>query len=177
MLFAQAETNRRREAEGRLPVSGIWLWGGGELPRLRPPSRYGSVFADHPLAVGLAKWSGVVCQPLAGVERVVVPAVSAGPVLVVWHRVWPAVLDADPSAWARELVRLESWVRDVQRLLASRRLEHCTLDACDGSPLRIARLDRWRIWRRVRPLSRLLDQDARGNSSIVASVETKTQGW
>jgi hypothetical protein len=156
MLFAQAEANQRREAEGRLPVSGIWPWGGGELSAVSVPPRHAIVFADHPLAVGLARRTGVALHPLAGVERGLATVVAEGPALVVWDRLWPAVLDADPVLWSEELVRLEDWLGQVQGLLASRRLRHWTLDACGGKPRRIARRDAWRLWRRVRPLAGML---------------------
>ncbi len=156
MLFAQAEPNRRREAEGRLPVSGIWPWGGGELSNLEPRSRHSSVFADHRLSVGLARWAGVALHPLAGVECGLAAAVAEGPVLVVWDRLWSAVLDADSVVWSAELVRLDDWLAEVQGLLASRRLHHWVLDGCHGHPRRIARLDAWRLWRRVRPLAAML---------------------
>ena len=153
MLFAQAEPNRRREAEGRLPVSGVWPWGGGELSNVEPRSRYSSVFADHPLSVGLARRAGVALHPLAGVECGLAAAVAEGQVLVVWDRLWSAVLDADSVVWSEELVRLDDWLAQVQRLLASRRLHHWILDGCHGHRRRIARLDAWRLWRRVRPLA------------------------
>jgi hypothetical protein len=156
MLFSQAEINRRREADGRLPVSGIWPWGGGELSSLQPLPRYRAVFADHPLSVGLARRAGVALHPLTGVERGLAAAVADGPVLVVWDRLWPAVLDADPLVWSAELVRLEDWLGQVQGLLGSRRLHHWTLNGCHGNPRRIARRDAWRLWRRVRPLARML---------------------
>ena len=156
MLFAQAEPNRRREADGRLPVSGIWPWGGGELSDLEPRSVHASVFADHPLAVGLSRRSGVTHHPLTWVEGGLATAVAAGPVLVVWDRLWPGVLDADWELWTAELVHLEVRLAQVQGLLASRRLHHWALDGCDGKPRRITRLDAWRLWRRVRPLAGML---------------------
>jgi hypothetical protein len=156
MLFAQSEPNRRREADGRLPVSSIWPWGGGELSGVQARPRHAFVYADHPLAVGLARRTGVALDPLAGVERGLATVGAEGPVLVVWDRLWPAVLDADPVVWSEELVRLEDWLRQVQGLLASRGLCHWTLDVCDGRRWRIARRDAWRLWRRVRPLADLL---------------------
>lgn len=157
MLFAQAEVNRRREAEGRLPVSGIWLWGAGRLSGLHPQARHQSVFADHPLAIGLARQAGVARQPLAKVEGGLTSAVAKGPVLVVWDRLWPAVLDADPVAWVRELAQLEHWLGRAQKSLAYREPRHWTLDGCNGNPRRIARLDAWRLWRRLQPLATMLD--------------------
>jgi hypothetical protein len=156
MLFAQAEPNRRREGQGRLPVSGIWPWGGGALSDWQPHSPYGSVFADHPLAVGLARRSRVAAQALAAVASGLELALRQGPVLVVWDRLWPAVVDADPRAWAQGMAHLEDWLGQAQRLLGSRRLDHWDLDGCDGSRRRIGRLDAWRLWRRVRPLGELL---------------------
>jgi hypothetical protein len=156
MLFARAEPNLRREATGKLPVSGIWPWGGGALSDLQPRARYRAVFADDPLAAGLARRAGAALHPLRGVEPGLTEAAALAPVLVVWDRLWPAVLDADAKRWAMEVVRLEDWLVRLQGLLRAGDLHRWTLDACGAGRWQLARRDAWRLWRRVTPLSAML---------------------
>jgi hypothetical protein len=156
MLFSQADSNRLREAEGRPTVSGIWLWGGGALSSLQTQPRPRVVFADHPLAVGLARYAGVDLHPLTRVERDLETVFFDGPVLVVWDLLWPGVLDADPVAWSEQLLRLEGWLGQVQGMVAAGRLRHWTLDGCGAGRWRIAHRDAWRLWRRALPLDRRL---------------------
>lgn len=92
MLFHHSEVNRRREAVGLPTISGLWLWGGGQL--LPPPSLaggastpagssssqfggaaipvgssspqadYAQVYSTDPLALGLARACGIPTAPL-----------------------------------------------------------------------------------------------------------------
>jgi hypothetical protein len=156
MLFASAEPNLRREAAGRLPVSGIWVWGGGSLNAVQPVARYGAVVADHPLAAGLARQTGAALHPLGGVEGGLPGLAVGSPVLVVWDRLWHAVVDADAMTWAAELMRLEAFLVSVQNLLRGGRLERWTLDSCGAGAWRIDRRDAWRLWRRTAPLAAVL---------------------
>jgi len=156
MLFARAESNRRRVAEGRLPVSGIWPWGGGDLAQLPRVSRSGSVFADHPLALGLARLADIRAHPLAEVGRGFEDALAQEAILVVWDRLWPAVLDAAPMTWVREIVDLETWLRQVEAVLAGGQLCEIRLDGCQGQTWQTGPLARWRLWRRSRPFRQLV---------------------
>lgn len=56
MLLHECEANRQRERRGLLPVNGLWLWGGGWLPSIKPP-RWNQVFSDDVLAQSLASLS------------------------------------------------------------------------------------------------------------------------
>lgn len=156
MLFAQARPNREREAQGRLAVSGIWPWGGGDLADLHLDSRHRVVCADHPLAVGLARRAGLTVQPLAAVDKDPALVLDQGPALVVWDRLWPAVLDADPVAWAAGLRDLEAWLGQLQGRLGAGKVQGWTLDGCGAGRWGIAHSDPWRLWRRVRPLGQWL---------------------
>ncbi len=64
MLFHHSEVNQRREAAGIPSLNGLWLWGGGSL--VAPPGQasYERVFSADPLALGLARASGIPTAPL-----------------------------------------------------------------------------------------------------------------
>lgn len=87
MLLHQHSVNERREAEGKLPVNSLWLWGGGVLQTgLEQP--YTAVFSHDPLATGLA---GVAARPLPNGLNALLPQRSDRNLLVLdwaeygWH--------------------------------------------------------------------------------------------
>jgi hypothetical protein len=81
MYLHEHDVNKRREAQGKRPINGLWIWGGGVAPeknaRLIPP-----LFGDDPLFRGYwescsgayADWDGDLdrCRELAQGEFVVV---------------------------------------------------------------------------------------------------------
>jgi hypothetical protein len=62
MLFFEHAVNRRREASGRAPVDGLWLWGGGTL--VPPATLAPRIFAAAGLATALGGSVGLACLPL-----------------------------------------------------------------------------------------------------------------
>lgn len=137
MLFFDLPVNARREAAGRLPVSGLWLHGGGEL----------AAAASHPFAslegadlllAGLAASAG----DASGDER-----------LVVSRDAWRAVQDADPSAWQQALAGLEL---RLPQLMSQGELR---LYPCHGQCHIYRPAHRYRVWRRPRSLREMMRRD------------------
>jgi hypothetical protein len=150
MLFFQSEVNRRREQQGQLPINGLWLWGGGTLPRIdRGP--WQQICATHPLARGLAQLAGL---PLITTPP---PEPAPGPTLWLWDELLPPVLDGDPQAWAEALERLEPIIAGQEQALARRHLGCLYLYPCNGKRCRLTPGMRYRFWRRTRPIAGRLD--------------------
>lgn len=63
MLLHAHPVNQAREAHGQPAVNSLWLWGVGRAPRL-PASRWQSVTANDPVALGLARMAAVRHLPL-----------------------------------------------------------------------------------------------------------------
>jgi hypothetical protein len=63
MVLHDHPVNVAREAAGKPVVNGIWPWGGGQLGTFPVTSRYGLICSDSPLAIGLARASGVPVLP------------------------------------------------------------------------------------------------------------------
>jgi len=59
MLLSVSPVNQARVARGEPPVTSLWLWGGGALPRV-PGGGWTGVASDEPLSCGLAQLAGVV---------------------------------------------------------------------------------------------------------------------
>lgn len=140
MLFHAAPANAEREAAGQVPVSGIWLSGGGALPTTLPaaPAPRWQGDADA-LSRGLQQWRGQQQTGAAAAEGIVVE---------LFLDALQAIAAADPDAWLTSLQSLEA-------RLAQRQREPGTwvLHRCDGQCHHWQRGDRWRWWRRPRPLS------------------------
>lgn len=63
MVLHGHPVNAAREARGEPAINSVWLWGAGRLPAVRC-TRWHSVSADDPLALGLARAAGMRQRPL-----------------------------------------------------------------------------------------------------------------
>lgn len=154
MLLHQEPVNEAREAAGRPAINGVWLWGGGEMPsRLRAP--FGTVWADDPLAQGLAGAAGVTAHPLPqGGEDWLQRAAGNGDQLLVLQHAWRPVLHQEPEAWRVAVEGLErDWLVPLLRALDRRRIGQIRLLTLSGFEVELHPRPWWRRWRRGRPLS------------------------
>ena len=69
ILLHTSAVNAAREARGALPANSVWFWGGGCLPRTGIV-HWARLWADDPLAQGLARLTGVESQaaPMNGTQ-------------------------------------------------------------------------------------------------------------
>lgn len=145
MLFHAHPVNAAREARGVPAVTALWVWGGGVLPPA--PAACRPVFASSPDARALGAFCGQ-SQPLpdhvdplpcngAVVLDALAPHAESGDVLG-----WRAAAAALDQAWFAPLKHVE-WGAEGLRII----------DPVNGRGIHLDRLDRYRIWRRARPLS------------------------
>jgi len=155
MLLHQHPLNVAREAEGRLPVNSVWLWGGGTLPaRLSAPCS--RVYADDPLARGLAIAAGIPATVLPPALPENEGKMSGAPLFVAPHlrdTMWQG------EAWRICLERLDrEWLSPATNALRQGKLQRFTLIAPNESAtveLTLTRSDLWKIWRRGKSLADL----------------------
>lgn len=146
MLLHEHPVNERRVARGQVTVNSLWLWGFGRvgeattaLPRL---------FSDDAWLQGLARLHGAPCSWPPSLAQALETA--GGTVAMGWaHPARP-----EPTAQALEEVEFACF-RPARDALASGRVDQVDL-LLGGHALRVVRGDRWRIWRRRRPLAELL---------------------
>lgn len=132
MCLYEHEVNRRREAEGLMPINSVWFWGGGTAPQktvqILPP-----LFGDDPLFVGY--WesrTGVVAPWPGNFEECLDFAV--GDLVVV-----TPVADVDcPGTYLKEL----------RALLKDGRIGRLVVLFRDGLTAEVGRFDTFRVWRR-----------------------------
>ena len=145
MLLSSAPVNSVREASGKLPVNGIWPWGGG-CAHAVAATPYTHVVSDDPLALGLARAARSVVVPVAeSIEPVLASLPASSELLVVVGgraaASDPAQLDADRIA-------------PLLRSLGTGRLDELRIMSTDrdrplGRSLR--RMHLRRFWRRPQP--------------------------
>lgn len=150
MLLHGHPANLAREESGRMTINSLWLWGPGQLPA-RLPRRFDSVFADSPLARGLAVASGTPCQPAAGSFAAWQAAQAGTHSLVFIGELLRAVQYEDPEAWRAGLLELEAkWFAPLAAAVRAGRIElelqSSTIYGILG--WQITRGALWRFWQR-----------------------------
>jgi len=147
MVLHEHPVNEAREARGEPAVNSLWLWGAGRVP-LKTQSRWQSVAADDPLAVGLARVAGArqrgrPASAAAWLERLP----EDGRHLVVLDE-----LRVEPEK-AEMLER--GWFTPLLAALRAGRIGMVTVhvpDSPDGASFETIRGDLRRFWRRPKAL-------------------------
>jgi hypothetical protein len=152
MLLHQHPCNEARERRGQLAVNSVWLWGPGRDRSLTAP--YDTLWADHPLAAGLATAGGAAVRPLPASGDSLVAARRGGTQLVVLSL--PATAYGDVADWRDAVAMLERlWIAPLLLGLRNASLESLTLHGLGpdyGYTSSLTGRDRLRFWRVRRPL-------------------------
>ena len=134
MLFHELPVNLARQAAGEMPVSGIWLSGGGPLP-VTGDHEIGLVAGDDPLLRGAAMHAGVGCQagPFDPEENVLIVRQGC-------HSAWLAL---DFSTWLEQVQQIETLLRGwIQARIP------VILYPCNGRCWHWQLQNKMRLWRR-----------------------------
>jgi hypothetical protein len=152
MVLHASAINRRREAQGQLPVNSLWFWGGGRLPPA-PPRLWSQAWANEALARALAALGATPCHSLPedAAEWLEERHDEGAQLLLIESLRDPAQLD-DVEGW-REAVTVvdEAWLRPLWEALRRRRLAVLDIHPADGAMFRITARDARRWWPRRRP--------------------------
>lgn len=143
MLLFGAAVNRTREADGQLPVNGLWLSGAGRLPACFE-FPFDRLYADHPLARGMAIVGGIDSGRVADWEPVVADARS----LLVYDRLLRPMWRADPLDWAEALEAFDAWLAGPLGALEGKQIDQLSICPCNGHRYRLTRPGLRRFWRR-----------------------------
>jgi hypothetical protein len=153
MVLGAHPANARREAEGRLAVNSLWLWGEGATPAALATA-HDAVFATEPLARGLAALAGIAPDAYAGIATVLAsdaatPLAVDASLTAPWHR-------GDPEEWRAAALDLDRQVfRAAWEALGEVASIAVHLPGAERSlAARATSAARRRFWRRATPLSR-----------------------
>jgi hypothetical protein len=158
--------NEQRQAAGKPAINSLWLWGGGPLAALPTPP-WSAVWSSNPLATGLARAANVPAEPLPGGLSELLNRARGDRQLVVLDDLLPPVLYEDGEGWRNAWQRLDAdWFVPLQGA-AGRSLETLSIVAPTIYGLLTWTLhgkDRWKFWRKSRPLDLIAKELAEGNT-------------
>jgi hypothetical protein len=154
MLFFEHPVNLAREQRGEMPVSGVWLWGGGRLAEhLHKP--FSGVAGDSELARAFAQAAEI---PVL-METDALPPLgheTSGDWLLVWEGLRTALQHADIGKWRTAVQQFEkNYAAPLLAALAAGHIDQLMLDILHEGASRRFVLNRaalWRIWRSSKPL-------------------------
>jgi hypothetical protein len=134
MVLHGSPINAARQGRGEAPVNSLWFWGAGALPG--PLSGlYDRVWADEPLALGLACHGAV---PHAPVPETAGGLLDTGAILGVGLVVLTARTGLD-----------ERWFAPLLTMLRRRALRRLSLYT-ETRAYTVTWAGAWRVWRRAR---------------------------
>lgn len=156
MLLHDAPVNTDRERRGALSVNSVWLWGGGQCPAVFAGPE--QVYADDPVALGLARLAGV---PAASADAAPwTGSWPAGNTLAVDARAGDPLVHGEIETWLECLAALErERIAPLLRGLRRGHLDTVTIAPGDGRRFRVTRRGLRRFWRRDRPWTAWLGTD------------------
>ena len=157
MLLHAHPVNQAREARGEPAVNSLWLWGVGKRPQVGD-SRWQSVSANDPLALGLARLAGARQQPLPDSARAWLEhAPAEGRHLVVLDALRGPVALGQSAEYRACIDALErDWFAPLLGALREGRVGMLTVRVPDnlGATFETIRGDLRRFWRRPRALEK-----------------------
>jgi hypothetical protein len=144
--------NEAREARGEPPVNSLWFWGSGRLPA-SCSTRFNSVSASEPLALGLARAAKIGALPLDGW----LDAHTDGRHLIVLDALRAPLALAEPGEYAETLAAMErTWFSPLLSALRAGDVGMITVHVPDGPEcvaFETARGDLRRFWKRPKALA------------------------
>lgn len=159
--------NEQRQAEGKPAINSLWLWGSGPLAALPTPP-WSAVWSSNPLATGLARAANVPAEPLPGGLSELLDRAQGDRQLVVLDDLLPPVLYEDSEGWRTAWKRLDAdWFTPLQGA-AGRSLETLTIVTPTIYGLltwTVHGKDRWKFWRKSRPLDLIAKELAEGKTA------------
>jgi hypothetical protein len=146
MWLHEHPLNASRNARDLIPVNGLWLWGGGELPQHPPRATLARLLTEDCFMRGLWAIHGASAEALpAGFEPARLYERDAGPAVVA-----VSLRDLPGASWLERLRSLDrDWLGPALGALRRGAIERLQVHAND-SLLTLQRRDLWRIWRRPR---------------------------
>lgn len=165
MLLHTHPVNQKREAAGRMPINGLWLWGGGALPT-PGACPLDELWSHNTLAVGLARHAGIrVHEAARGAAEILAGAEHKGRHAAVLEDLLAPAQYQKRDAYRDALAELESrWFAPVHAALRSGRLKQLRIEAPTAYGLlnwECKLTDLWAFWKRPVPLATTAKELAR----------------
>jgi hypothetical protein len=153
ILLHTSAVNVERERAGQLPVNSLWFWGGGTLPKIKPP-KWTRIWSQEPVSLALARLCELSSADTpASFDDWRDRAGPGGEHLVVLDHAQAVLRYGAIPEWIEFLKRLEQqWMEPLLNSIRQGELDSATLwsDSGSGFVLTPKHVGRW--WRRRRRL-------------------------
>ena len=150
MFLHQHPVNVARSGRGEPAINSLWLWGEGHAaPHTLP---FDAIYADDPLARGLAAAAGLTAENLPHSADTVLASGRQRP-LVYLDSLLPGVLYENPEGWQQVFAALESaWFAPLRQQLGKtlQRLDLLAPTVYGTLHWSLAGSARWHFWQRGR---------------------------
>ncbi len=167
MLLHGNSVNHEREATGKSPINGLWLWGAGTLPEPGDASMWRGVWSGNEFARGLARLHGLPARGSPASFDVWCKNVGCGAsssadgreeLLVFDMLQEPGITAEVRTMWLAHLERV--WFAPLLAALQGGKIGSIRINTTDGRfwTLTPSMAKRW--WRRRRPLADYRRSDA-----------------
>jgi len=159
MLFHMHEVNQQREQQQSLTINSLWLWGEGENNPPQPQADWDWLISDEPFSRGLATMAGITVYSLEqGMDQL---ASLEGSGLMVIDSVAGPASYGDVAAWFSAIEQsCGQYVQVLDQQLRSSHLSRIDLHSGEGRTYHIHNSDRYKFWRRLRPLTEFVNTHA-----------------
>lgn len=153
MLMHASPVNETRRAQGRIEVSGVWIWGGGELAEASHCD-YAAVWSDDPLTRGLALNAGLTPAAVPAHADCWLATAGPGAHLLTIDTLWTPLRLGDFETWRAGIAALQrDWFAPLAQALRQGGLDRLVISAAAGAEYHVTRRGMRRWWRRARPLT------------------------
>lgn len=158
MLLHGSAVSERRASRGQPRINGLWFWSGGVLPTSTRIPWHGVAGSDAGVQ-GLADMSAGGPRLLPFEPEEVLAAAAGGEAVLVDIPPAPPVLDGESfHRWESWISALDDdWLKPAFTALHQGGLRQLSLHIGDDSTWLCKATDRYRVWRRNRPLKRFLE--------------------
>lgn len=146
--------NEKRQAAGHPAVNSVWLWGGGTLPTAAA-APFSAIFADHPLAAGLASHAGMPLHRRPD-NLAALPGQAGERPLVVLDELLPRVACDDGDGWRAAFAKFDAdWLAPLVNRLGKGvdRVSLLAPTVYGELHYTLTGGDRWKFWKGSRPLA------------------------
>lgn len=149
MTLHDHPVNRAREARGVPTVNSVWFWGIGRLPAT-VHQHAGTVFANEPVARGIAHACGLTLHPLPdGASELIQESQAEQDCIFIIDGGWCFSQYHDAGGWLDFLESLErDWIAPLLQALERGRIQSLSILVPGHQGYHLKRWHLWRFWRR-----------------------------
>ncbi|MFV0370712.1 MAG: hypothetical protein ACK5JI_03595 [Azonexus sp.] len=168
MFLHQHPVNAERAARGEPAINSLWLWGEGGTATVNAP--FDAVYADDPLARGLAAASGLCARNLPASASAILASGAQRP-FVYLDTLLPGVLYENPEDWQQNFAALENaWFAPLRQRLGKtlQRLDLIAPTVYGALRWTLTGTARWQFWKKGRSPQQL--------AQTLAGAQTPQQG-